>query len=125
SIACWPAPRAASRSTRVEPLNANPLGRELDPQERLDWLRLSRTETVGPVSFYALLRRFGSARAALDALPKLVRHGDGGRPIAAWPRGEAEREWAALDRIGGCIVCWGEPAYPRALASVEDAPPVL
>ena len=54
-----------------------------------------------------------------------MRHGDGGRPIAAWPRGEAEREWAALDRIGGCIVCWGEPAYPRALASVEDAPPVL
>jgi DNA processing protein len=93
--------------------------RALNPQERLDWLRLARTETVGPVTFYALLRRFGSARAALEALPRLS------RPVAAMSRRDAEAELAALDRLGAVILCWGEPDYPATLAAVEDAPPVL
>jgi DNA processing protein len=93
--------------------------RELDPQERLDWLRLARTETVGPVTFYALLRRFGSARAALDALPCLS------RPIVALSLRDAEAEIAALDRLGARLVCWGEPDYPASLAAVEDGPPIL
>jgi DNA processing protein len=93
--------------------------RELDPQERLDWLRLARTETVGPVTFYALLRRFGSARAALDALPRLS------RPVSAMSRRDAEAELTALDRLGAALVCWGEPDYPATLAAVDDAPPVL
>jgi DNA processing protein len=95
------------------------LGRELDPQERLDWLRLARTESVGPVTFYALLRRFGSGAAALDALPRLP------RPVSAMSYREAEAELSALGRLGGQLVCWGEPAYPPALAQVEDAPPIL
>jgi DNA processing protein len=72
------------------------------------------------VSFYALLRRFGSAGEALAQLPQLGRRG-----LKAMPRAEAERELAALDRIGAAPVCWGEPSYPAHLAAVEDAPPVL
>jgi DNA processing protein len=98
--------------------------RALDPQERLDWLRLARTETVGPVTFYALLRRFGSARAALEALPRLSNNSRA-RPGAATTRRDAEAELAALDRLGAAILCWGEPEYPATLAAVEDAPPVL
>jgi DNA processing protein len=93
--------------------------RELQPQERLDWLRLARSETVGPVTFYTLLRRFGSAAAALDALPHLSRQ------AKAAPRREAEAELAAIDRLGGRLLCWGEPLYPAPLAAVDDAPPVL
>jgi len=98
--------------------------RELEPQERVDWLRLCRSETVGPVTFYALLRRFGSAAAALDALPRLAVR-DGARPAVPQTRRDAEAELAAIDRLGGRLVCWGEPLYPSALAAVEDAPPVL
>jgi DNA processing protein len=101
------------------------LARELDPQERLDWLRLSRTESIGPISFYAMLRRFGSARAALDALPQLARRGERARIVTALPRAAAEAELTALGRLGARLVCRGEPAYPAALAAVEDAPPVL
>ncbi|HXP04182.1 MAG TPA: DNA-processing protein DprA [Stellaceae bacterium] len=101
-------------------MNRGLAARELDPQERLDWLRLARTETIGPVTFYALLRRFGSARTALDAVPRLGRQG-----IAVASRAAAEQELAALNRIGARILCWGEPLYPRALEAVEDAPPVL
>jgi DNA processing protein len=45
----------------------------LSDKERLDRLRLIRTENVGPVTFRSLLRRFGSARAAIEALPELAR----------------------------------------------------
>lgn len=94
--------------------------RELAPEERLDWLRLARTDTNGPITFYALLRRFGSAKAALDAVPRLGRS-----RIAVASRAAAERELSALGRIGAQLVCWGEPLYPKPLAAVEDAPPVL
>src|SRR5713226_1727663 len=119
--ACWPAPRAGSPSGKAERALA---ARDLEPQERLDWLRLSRSESVGPVTFYALLRRFGSAAAALDALPRLSSR-QGARPAVAMSRRDAESELAAIDRLGGRLVCWGEPLYPSALASVDDAPPVL
>ncbi|MGH7046056.1 MAG: DNA-processing protein DprA [Stellaceae bacterium] len=101
------------------------MARELDPQERLDWLRLTRTETIGPISFYAMLRRFGSAAAALDALPQLARRSERARGVIAASRAQAEDELAALQRIGARIVCRGEPAYPAALAAIDDAPPVL
>lgn len=80
---------------------------------------MSRTETVGPITFYALLRRFGSAAAALDALPRLS------RPVKPIGKREAEAELRAIDRLGGRLVCWGEPLYPGALAAVDDAPPAL
>jgi DNA processing protein len=66
------------------------------------------------------LRRFGSARAALDAVPRLGRNG-----IVPASRKVAEQEMTALERIGGRLLCWGEPLYPKALEAVEDAPPVL
>ena len=99
--------------------------RALNPAERLDWLRLSRSENVGPVTFYQLLARFGSAAAALAALPEIAQQGGRRRPLAICPRSAAERELAALDRAGARLVAWGEPDYPAALAAVDDAPPLL
>jgi DNA processing protein len=72
-----------------------------------------------------MLRRFGSARAALEALPRLARRSDGGKTVSAVTRAAAEAELTALARVGGRLLCWGEPAYPKTLAAVEDAPPVL
>src|SRR6201993_2282057 len=86
--------------------------RELDPQERLDWLRLCRTDTIGPISFYAMLRRFGSARAALGIVPPLARRGERTKTVTPVTRGEAEAELIALQRLGPRLVCWGEPTYP-------------
>ena len=81
--------------------------RDLDPQERLDWLRLSRTEGVGPVTFFALLRRFGSAAAAIEALPRLSRPGR-----SRSDRREAEAELAAIERLGGRL-CAGASRFIR------------
>ncbi|MEQ8964591.1 MAG: DNA-processing protein DprA [Azospirillaceae bacterium] len=99
--------------------------RVLGETERLDWLRLIRTENVGPVTFRDLMRRFGGAAAALDALPVLSRRGGRAKPLRPMPRAAAERERDALARMGGRLIAWCEPDYPDALAAAEDAPPVL
>jgi DNA processing protein len=72
-----------------------------------------------------MLRRFGSARAALDMLPRLARRGERTKTVTAPSRAEAETELAALDRVGARLVCWGELNYPSALVAIEDAPPIL
>jgi DNA processing protein len=88
-------------------------------------LRLCRTETIGPVSFYALLRRFGSARAALEMVPQLARRGERSKTVTPVTRTDAEVELTALQRLGARLVCWGEPSYPSGLAAIDDAPPIL
>ena len=99
--------------------------RSLNPAERLDWLRLIRSENVGPITFYQLLARFGSAEAALEALPRIARSGGRAKPLTLCSRAAAERESALLRDAGGRLVAWGEPEYPPALAAVDDAPPLI
>lgn len=93
--------------------------------ERLDWLQLIRSENVGPVTFQHLLTRFGSARAALEALPDLARRGGRSKPIRIAPRGDAERELAAVAKIGARMIARVEPDYPALLAEIPDAPPLI
>ncbi len=96
----------------------------LDETQRIDWLRLIRSENVGPITFRLLVNRYGGARPALDALPELARRG-GGRKLAVCSREAAEREVAALESHGGRLVALGEPGYPEALAHIDTAPPLL
>jgi DNA processing protein len=99
--------------------------RELTSAERLDWLRLIRSENVGPVTFRHLLRRFGSAAAALAALPDLAKRGGRAQPLKVHPRAAAEREIAELERLGGRMIGFIEPDFPAPLAAIDDSPPLL
>ncbi len=97
----------------------------LSDQERIDWLRLIRSENVGPITFYQLLERYGSAGKALQALPDLCRKGGSGKPIKLYPASRAEYELEQAYRTGTRIVAFGEPEYPSLLANIEVPPPVL
>ncbi|MBF0324650.1 DNA processing protein DprA [Magnetospirillum moscoviense] len=99
--------------------------RTLSPQERLDWLRLIRSENVGPRTFIRLLERFGSASAALAALPELAKRGGRARPIIICPKDVAEREMEAALALGCTVLAACEPGYPRYLAAIDDGPPIL
>jgi DNA processing protein len=72
-----------------------------------------------------LLSRFGSAEAALTALPEIARRGGRARALTICPRATAEREMQQLHAAGGRFVAWGEPDYPTALAALDDAPPLI
>lgn len=91
--------------------------------ERLARLRLIRTEGIGPVGFGRLVARFGSAAAALAALPDLGGHA--GQPIRPCARDIAEAELLAADAVSATHVFLGEAGYPPRLAELADPPPVL
>lgn len=93
--------------------------------ERVDWLRLSRTRNVGPATFADLLAQFGSAGAAIAALPELARRGGGRNSFKIVSKGEAEDEIAAGERYGASYIAVCEPEYPAHLAVVEAPPPIL
>lgn len=97
----------------------------LSDAERLDWLRLIRTENVGPITFHRLLDQFGSAHAALEALPELAKRGGRVKPLRVASKADVEREITANRRFGARLIASCEPDYPEALAAVDDAPPVI
>ena len=99
--------------------------RTLSESERLDWLRLIRSENVGPITFFELLRHFGSASAALAAIPELSRRGGRSRALRVAPRASVGQEMEQIEAAGARLVAHGEADYPPALAHIADAPPIL
>lgn len=97
----------------------------LSDEQRLDWLRLIRSENVGPVVFRQLLERYGSPAAALEALPELARRAGAKRRIRLCPPAEAEAELKAAGKAGVRLVALCEADYPALLRGLDDAPPVL
>lgn len=98
---------------------------ELSHDQRISWLRLIRCENVGPATFRSLINHFGSAEAALDALPALARRGGARDGIRVVSREEAEREIEASERAGAHLAAIGEPLYPRYLRQLAAPPPLI
>ncbi len=92
--------------------------------ERIARLRLIRSENIGPVTYFQLLARFGSAQAAIDAIPDLAARG-GGRAARLVPKSQVEREMETVEQSGARYLFLGEPPYPPLLAELETAPPAL
>lgn len=92
--------------------------------QKLAWLRLIRSENVGPHTFRDLVNHFGSADRALEALPALSRKG-GKAAIRVCPMADAEAEIEAHDRLGARLVALGEPDYPPNLRHIDGPPPLL
>ncbi len=98
---------------------------EMSDAERRDRLRLARTETIGPVLFQSLIRRFGSAAKALDALPHLARRGGRTAPLTIPTPAEAERELEAGAKLGARLIAAGEADFPPLLAVLDPPPPLI
>jgi DNA processing protein len=99
-------------------------GIRLTDRQRLDWLRLIRSENVGPRTFRALINEFGSASRALTRVSVLARRG-GGREIRIATEADAEAEIKAATKAGVRFVAIGEDDYPPRLRETDDAPPLL
>jgi DNA processing protein len=96
----------------------------MQDSERRAWLRLARTENVGPVTFRNLMARFGSAMAALEELPRMAARG-GAKNFILPGEDVAARELDGLAKLGGRMIASCEADYPRGLAALEAPPPVL
>jgi DNA processing protein len=94
-------------------------------EERLDWLQLIRTQSIGPVTFHRLLAKYKTAANALAALPDLSRASGRSAPLRAANRSECERELKEAEKHGARAIASCEDDYPAALKSVPDHPPLL
>jgi DNA processing protein len=106
-------------------VSKTPQGVRLSDEQRIDWLRLIRSQNVGPRTFRALINHFGGARAALEALPALARRGGGGATPQICSREQAEREIEAAHKLGAVFLGIGEADYPLRLQMIDDAPPLI
>jgi DNA processing protein len=97
----------------------------LTDAERIDRLRLIRSDNVGPRTFNSLIAHFGNVRAALERLPDLARRGGAARSGRICSEEDARTELAASKKIGVSLVAPGEAAYPPRLATLDDPPPLL
>ena len=109
----------------MDALSAKPKGIALTERQRIAWLRLIRSDNVGPATFRDLINHFGSAEAALSMLPELSARGGATRSIRIATEAEAYRELEAVQRFGARFVGIGEPDYPQALRQIDGAPPLL
>src|ERR1700754_3660947 len=97
----------------------------LTEAQRIDRLRLIRSDNVGPRTFRSLTRHFGSAQVALVRLPDLARRGGAARTGRICSEDDARAELAASKRLGVDLVAPDEAGYPPRLATLDDAPPLL
>jgi DNA processing protein len=92
--------------------------------DRLNRLRLIRSANIGPVTYFQLMQRFGSAAAAIEAVPQLAARGGGKAPQIA-PLAAIEAEIAAVETLGARYLFLGQGLYPATLAELDTAPPAL
>jgi len=100
-------------------------GHILSDTQKLAWLRLIRSENVGPITFRNLINRYGSASDAIDAIPELSARGGIRRAIRIYPEEQADAELTAATEEGIHVVALGEPDYPTLLQYIDGAPPLL
>lgn len=101
--------------------NGVTLGAVEDP---LIWLQLARSRRVGPATFHRLMRDYGTAAAALAALPAIARAA-GVEGYEVCPIGVVRAEMARAAKTGARLLLWGQAGYPAALMDMADAPPLL
>ncbi len=94
----------------------------IDQHEEVARIQLIRSENVGPITFRALLDRYGTATAALEALPDLARRGGKQRRLKVAGADVAESELAAAHALGARILHLGVDGYPAPLAAIDGAP---
>ncbi len=99
--------------------------RTLSDKERADWLQLIRTPNIGPITFFKLIRKYGTAAAVLEILPELSRKAGRKTPLRAPARSQIEDELKAAWHKGVIIIAACEPEYPARLRAIDDPPPII
>jgi len=100
------------------------VSRPLSDTERRAWLRLARTQNVGPVTFANLIARYPNPIDALAAVPHLARRG-GGSELRVPSDDDARKELDALNKFGGRMIAAIEPEFPKGLMALEAPPPLI
>ena len=101
-------------------------GQRLSDRQRINWLRLIRTDNVGPATFRDLINRFGSAENALAMLPELVTSGGAAKlPRIPSQSPKPRPSWKPRQSTAHASSAIGEPDYPAMLRRMDQPPPLI
>jgi DNA processing protein len=94
-------------------------------KETIDILRLSRSQNVGPKTFFYLIKLFGSASEALANIEEFSVKGGRSRPIKAFSVQDAEKEIAKLEQEKSSLITYKDLRYSELLLQISDFPPII
>lgn len=98
---------------------------KLTEKDQIDWLRLARTNNVGPKTFFRILDIFNSLELALKNLPNFAQQGGAKRPLKTFDKNLAEKEYEETQKVGAQIICFCDKNYPKLLKEIYDPPPII
>lgn len=93
--------------------------------EKINWIRLARSQNVGKSTFFRLIKIFGSAGSALDQIPDFAFQGGSKQKIKICSRDNAETELKSCEKFGAEIIFFCQDHYPKLLREISDPPPIL
>lgn len=109
----------------IQPESWKGMRKFLQKESLVDVLRLIRSDNVGPITFFNLVRQFGAAKDALEAIPDLAARGGRRKPVLCYTAQDAEREIAQVEKLGARMLRFGDEEYPELLTAIYDPPPVI
>lgn len=109
----------------TEPESWKGIRKLLEKESLVDILRLIRSDHVGPVTFFNLVRQFGGVKSALDAIPQLAARGGKRAVTLCYSAQDAEREIEQTQAFGARMIHFGDNYYPELLRGIYDPPPAL
>jgi DNA processing protein len=92
-------------------------------EDRIAWLRLIRSDKIGPITFWQLIHKYGTAEKALEALSQLSKQGN--HPYRLGTQAAAEQEFKNHKKNGFTLLPAFEATFPQMLRSLPDCPPFI
>ncbi len=105
--------------------SANKIDNGLKKNDLISWLRLIRSENVGPSTFHDLVSHFGSASEALYNLPEIGKRSKKGRAFRVCSVERAEQEIEKHEGLSAKLITINDSLYPEILSKIDDAPPII
>lgn len=94
-------------------------------EDVISTLRLIRSENVGPMTFFALIKMFKTSTAALDNIQTFAKRGGKNKPITVYSREDALSEIDNLNAIGAKLITYNDSHFSKLLRYIADCPPII
>ncbi len=102
-----------------------PIVKELPIQDKINWIRLSRTNNIGRSTLLKLIKIFDNTQDAIDNVANYSIKGGLKKPIQVAPPSIANKELEDCRKINAHIICFNEEQYPAILREISDPPPII
>ena len=97
----------------------------ISKKEVIDWLQLSRSENIGPITFFKIIEHFKTVENALNNFEEISKLLKGSQKLKLNDRSLAEKEFEDAEKFGAKILTFNDPQYPQLLREIHDSPPII